>query len=172
MISLVLKKWLKCHESDLNVPIGCLSFHTYLFFFSNFFLLFYVYMRYNIVTMNMNMNTCSFLKTMSEYIVNTMSKYIHTYIYKTHIYTYAITQVRSQTWVNTKRESKRESILNIRRRMSLASGTFSYIQDEVWDGFAFVCDGNLSVLLDWRHFNSIPLYCNLYVSNNFQLMIV
>ena len=37
---------------------------------------------------------------------------------------------------------------------------------------SYVCDGDLGVLLDWRHSYLIPLYCNLYVGSNFQLMIV
>ena len=37
---------------------------------------------------------------------------------------------------------------------------------------SYVCDGDLGVLLEFRHYYLIPLYYNLYVSNNFQLMIV
>ena len=35
---------------------------------------------------------------------------------------------------------------------------------------SYVCDGDTGDLLDWRHSYLIPLYCNLYVANNFQLM--
>ena len=36
-----------------------------------------------------------------------------------------------------------------------------------WRTSSYICEGDLSALLEWRHSTLIPFYCNLCVSNNF-----
>ena len=127
-----------------------------------------LYMWYVYMYMYVYMYIYIYIYNMYVYIYVYICIYIYVYIYVyicIHIYIYICIYIPlyMYTFFNG-------------HRLGLAAPRW-HLTDDYCRMFSrmawsYICGRDLGVLLEWGLSNLIPLYCNLYISNNFQLMIV